>query len=82
MHLRNSKDEILSKIYFTPDLTKKQREEAFKLRKMKCYRTNVLKEKNLKISRGQIVVGPPVDENPDGHVSEGEAEDGLHLAVH
>lgn len=49
---------------------------------MKCYRTNVLKEKNLKISRGQIVVGPPVDENPDGHVSEGEAEDGLHLAVH
>ena len=30
--LRKSKDDLFNKIYFTPDLTKKQREEAFKLR--------------------------------------------------
>ena len=42
-YLRKSKDEIFSKIYFTPDLTKNQREEAFKLRQMKRYRTDKLR---------------------------------------
>ena len=44
-YLRQSKDEIFSKIYFTPDLTKNQRKEALKLRQMKRYGTSVLQEK-------------------------------------
>lgn len=77
-YLRESKDEIFSVIYFTPDLTKKQREEAFELRQMKRYRTNVLHEKNLKISRGKIVqVSDP--ENPE---DEGEVADGLDPGEH
>ena len=80
-HLRESKDDIFSKIYFTPDLTKNQREEAFKLRQLKRYRTNVLHEKNLKISKGKIVQVPDKD-NPEGQVNEGEATDGLDPEEH
>ena len=80
-YLRESKDEIFSKIYFTPDLTINQGEEAFKLRQMKRYRTNVLHEKNLKISRGKIVQVPDKD-NPEGKVIEGEATDGLDHGEH
>ena len=80
-YLRQSKDEIFSKIYFTPDLTKNQREEAFKLRQMKRYITNVLQEKDLKISRGKIVQVPDKD-NPEGKVNEGEATDGLDPGEH
>ena len=79
--LRESKDEIFSKIYFTPDLTKNQREEAYKLRQLKRYRTNVLHEKNLKISRGQIVQVPDKD-NPKGQVNEVEATDGFDPGEH
>ena len=72
--LRQSKDEIFGNIYFTPDLTKKQREEAFRLRERKRYRTNVLHEKNLKISRGKIIqVTNESHDNSDGNMSEGEA---------
>ena len=40
---------------FTPDLTQKQREEAFKLREQKRYRMNELNESGLIIRRGKIV---------------------------
>ena len=55
MSLREEDDEIFRNIYFTPDLTKCQRAEAFKLREERRYRINELHESNLKISRGQIV---------------------------
>ena len=58
MSLREEDDEIFSNIYFTPDLTKCQGDEAFKLREERRYRINVLHESNLKISRGQIVKVP------------------------
>ena len=45
----------LKNIYFTPDLTKTQRKEAFLLREKLRYQKNVLNKKNLKISRGRIV---------------------------
>ena len=35
--LRLCEDELFSNIYFTPDLTQKQREEAFQLREEKRY---------------------------------------------
>ena len=44
--------------YFTPDLTKCQRAEAFKLREERSYRTNELYKSNLKISLGCIVKIP------------------------
>ena len=78
-YLRQSKDEIFRNIYFTPDLTKKQREEAFKLRENKRYRTNILHEKNLKISRGKIV---QVQDRAEGHAGEGEAMVGLDPGGH
>ena len=53
--LKNHDDQNKSKIFITPDLTQKQREESFKLREELRYKKFVLKEKNLKISRGRIV---------------------------
>lgn len=53
--LKNHDDVNKSKIFITPDLTQKQREESFKLREELRYKKFVLKEKNLKISRGRIV---------------------------
>ena len=58
MSLRETSDEMFSNIYFTPDLTKCQRAEAFKLREERRYRTNELYESNLKISRGRIIKVP------------------------
>ena len=54
MSLRETNDEMFSNIYFTPDLTKCQRAEAFKLREERCYRINELYESNLKISRAVL----------------------------
>ena len=45
-------------LYFTPDLTKCQRDEAFKLPEEQRYRTNELYETNLKISQGCIIKVP------------------------
>ena len=45
----------LKNIYFSPDLTKAQRKEAYLLREQLRYQKNVLNKKNLKISRGRIV---------------------------
>ena len=61
MSLREEDDEIFSNIYFTSDLTKCQRAEAFKLREERRYRINELPESNLKISRGRIVKVPEKD---------------------
>ena len=58
MSLRETNDEMFSNIYFTPDLTKCQRAEAFKLREERHCRTNELYESNLKISRGRIIKVP------------------------
>ena len=54
MALRETYDEIFSNIYFTLDLTKCQRAEAFKLREERRCRTNELYESNLKISRAVL----------------------------
>ena len=61
MSLRETNDEMFSNIYFTPDLTKCQRAEAFKLREEGCYRTNKLYETNLKISQGRMIKVPEKD---------------------
>lgn len=53
--LKNSGDENLSNIFVTPDQTRRQREESFRLREELRYRKRVGGEKNLKISRGRIV---------------------------
>ena len=59
MALRETDDEMFRTcntiMYFTPDLTKCQRAEAFKLREEIRYQINELRESNLKISRGQII---------------------------
>lgn len=55
MALRKSEDDLFSNIYLTPDLTKKQREESFKLREQKRYRMNELNETGLTIRHGRIV---------------------------
>ena len=60
--LRNCVDDIYSNIYFTRDLTKNQRKRAFDLRSERHSREDK-GEKNLKISRGKIVV---VKENAGG----------------
>ena len=65
MALRESDDEIFNNIYFTPDLAKSQRVEAFKLREERRYRMNELHETNLEISRGQIVKVPKKVESSD-----------------
>ena len=61
--LKNSDDNNLSKIFVTPDQTRRQREESFKLREELRYRKLVGKEKNLKISRGRIVTVTVPDNN-------------------
>lgn len=61
--LKRNADEKISKIYLTPDLTKKQREDSFKLREELRYRSRVLEEKNLRISRGRIVTVGDTDSN-------------------
>lgn len=61
--LKRNADEKISKIYITPDLTKKQREDSFKLREELRYRSRVLEEKNLRISRGRIVTTGGTDGN-------------------
>ena len=48
---------------------------------MKRYRTNILQEKNLKISRGKVVQVPDKD-NSEGKVNEGEATDNLDPGEH
>ena len=58
MSLRETYDEMFSNIYFTPDLTKCQRAEAFKLREERRYQTNSLYESNLKIGWGRIIKVP------------------------
>ena len=44
-------------------MTKKQREDSFKLREELRYRSRVLEEKNLRISRGRIVTTGGTDGN-------------------
>ena len=53
--LQSCADEIFSNIYFTPDLTKNQRKQAFDLRSERRKREEK-GERNLKISKGKIVV--------------------------
>ena len=52
--LRKSEDVVYSNIYFTPDLTKNQRKQAYELRVERRLRENN-GERDLKISRGKIV---------------------------
>ena len=47
MNLRKCENDISNNIYFMPDLTKRQREEAFRLREQRRYRMNTLNETNL-----------------------------------
>ena len=53
--LKNHNEEEKKKIFMTPDLTQKQREQSFRLREELRYRKNVLGHTNLKISKGRIV---------------------------
>ncbi|MEW8548754.1 MAG: hypothetical protein AB2693_35075 [Candidatus Thiodiazotropha sp.] len=53
-YLRNSSDESVKDIYITPDLTKNQRDEAYKLRQEKKLREEK-GEVNLRIVRGKII---------------------------
>ena len=53
--LKNHDEEEKKKIFMTPDLTQKQREQSFRLREELRYRKNVLGHTNLKISKGRIV---------------------------
>ena len=62
----------LKSVFFTPDLTKTQRKEAFLLREKLRYQKNVLKKKNLKISRGRIVEVVTEATNEDSQTDEQE----------
>ena len=73
--LRNCADEIFSNIYFTPDLTKNQRKEAFDLRTERRKREEK-GERNLKISKGKIIVVKDSVKNQEGGVAEGGAASG------
>ena len=53
--LRNSDDLIFNNIYFTLDLTKIQRQKAYDL-KVERRQKESAGERNLKISRGKLVV--------------------------
>ena len=55
MALRSCDDELFNNIYFTPDLTEKQTDEAFKLRQEKRHRMTDLGERNMVIRRGKLV---------------------------
>ena len=59
------------KVFVTPDLTRKQREESYKLREELRYRKFVMHESNLKISRGRIVstTNPPRTNDPQEPVT-------------
>ena len=52
---KNHDEEEKKKIFMTPDLTQKQREQSFRLREELRYRKNVLGHTNLKMSKGRIV---------------------------
>ena len=52
--LRNSANAVYTNIYFTPDLTKNQRKQAYELRVERRSREEN-GETDLKISRGKIV---------------------------
>lgn len=56
-YMRNSENESIKNMYITPDLTKKQRDEAYKLRQEKKQRIEA-GEENLRIVRGKIVKNP------------------------
>ena len=49
-YLRNSTDETIKNIFITPDLTKQQQDEAYKLRREKKQREDEGEENLLKIS--------------------------------
>ena len=53
---------VLCPNFGTPE-SKKQREDSFKLREELRYRSRVLEEKNLRISRGRIVTTGGTDRN-------------------
>ena len=57
-YLRNSMDETIKNIFITPDLTKQQRDEAYKLRREKKQREDE-GEENLRIVRGKIIKDQP-----------------------
>ena len=56
--LRNSRDKSIKNIYITPDLTKRQRDDAYKLRQEKKQRQGE-GEENLRIVRGKIIKNQP-----------------------
>ena len=70
--LRKETGEFKS-VFFTPDLTKAQRKEAFLLREQLRYQKNVLNKKNVKISRGRIV-----EIEQDTSVSTNNNQDATH----
>ena len=61
-HVRNHSD--YSSVYFTPYLTARQREAAYKLREQRR-RCLLNWEENLHIRRGKIIVAKPVSGNKD-----------------
>ncbi|MEW8545342.1 MAG: hypothetical protein AB2693_17610, partial [Candidatus Thiodiazotropha sp.] len=74
----------LKNVYFSPDLTKAQRKEAYVLREQLRYQKNVLNKKNLKISRGRIVEIIEKDASTEGrtvHI-EDDIGDDTATAVH
>ena len=71
--LRSCTDNIFNNIYFTPDLTKNQRKQAFELRSERRKREEK-GETNLKISKGKIVVvKDKQNKHESGLVGEGTA---------
>ena len=71
--LRNGEEDIFSNIYFTPDLTKNQRKQAYELRSERRSREQN-GETNLKISKGKIV--HVVDKSVDNGVLRGGTASG------
>ena len=63
--LRRSEDFVYNNIYFTPDLTKNQRKQAYELRVERRSRASK-GEINLKISRGKIVTIKERNRDEDG----------------
>lgn len=53
--VKNPSEENKRKVFCTPDLTFKQREESAKLREELRYRRTILHEQNIKINKGRIV---------------------------
>ena len=75
MALRSCDDELFNNIYFTSDLTEKQRDETFKLRQEKRFRMTDLGERNLLVKRGKLVKIYGYPEKKDG------ASDGHHRVL-